>query len=487
MDTKEIIKAIILLGAFCVFAPALGFLLKNSRIGQRALVAIICFMTTSGIFGAGDWGLTIAPMLYRGHARGYHFYFIEVFAVALICARMFRNWKDFKALPPGIWLYYAFCFFATLSIVGAPYVSYGLMAALKAIKITVIFIAIFNYIREEEDLEFVLTCMGFTMAWQCLVTVKMKYIDGYHQVMGTFEHQNALSMFTMMIGLVFLAVALGPKTKKSNWFLLAYLMCALIIQFTLSRGGLAMFAAGTVGVVGMSLMDRFTKRRVVVLCCLAVVGTVGLAFTYDSIIARFNDQYNFESANTRKMLNQAAQAMVKDHPLGAGWNNFGRLINKPFNYGDHIDHWQQINGNHVDRHYQKGLVESLYYLILAENGFIAFFFHIAFMALFLWWAVRAAITFRTHFLGAFSIGMIAACSMTYVQSTLERVLVQPRNLSLWLLLLAATARIELWRREEVRLRELEKSGFADENENEEWDTPVPAESDLDEVGEYRGS
>ena len=77
--------------------------------------------------------------------------------------------------------------------------------------------------------------------------------------------------------------------------------------------------------------------------------------------------------------------------------------------------------------------------------------------------------------------------MTYVQSTLERVLVQPRNLSLWLLLLAATARIELWRREEVRLRELEKSGFADENENEEWDTPVPAESDLDEVGEYRGS
>jgi hypothetical protein len=470
LDTKEIIKAVILLGLFCCFAPTLGFLLRRSRVGQRTLVAIICFMTTSGVFGAGDWGLTLAPMLYRGHSRGYHFYFIEVCALALICARVFSNWRDFKIVPPGLWLYFAFCFTATLSIIGAPYPSYGLMAALKAVKITLLFIAIFNYLQEEEDLEYVLTCMGFTMAWQCLVCAKMKYLDHIHQVMGTFEHQNSLSMFAMMIGLVFLGVALGPKTKKSNWFLLAYLMCALIIQFTLSRGGLAMFAAGTMGVVGMSLMDKVNRRRLVVLGCLCVVGVVGLAFTFDSIKDRFNDKYNEESANTRKMLNEASRAMVKDHPFGAGWNNFGRLINKPFNYGDHIDHWQLRWGNHIDRYYQKGLVESLYYLILAENGYLSLLLYCAFMARFLWWNARGAITFRTHFLGALSMGMLSASAMTYVQSTLERVLVQPRNLSLWLVLLAATARIEMWRREEVHLRKLEEAGGADENENEEWDS-----------------
>ena len=40
-----------------------------------------------------------------------------------------------------------------------------------------------------------------------------------------------------------------------------------------------MFAAGTVGVSLMSLVDRINKRRVIVLGCLAVVAVIGLTFT----------------------------------------------------------------------------------------------------------------------------------------------------------------------------------------------------------------
>jgi hypothetical protein len=77
---------------------------------------------------------------------------------------------------------------------------------------------------------------------------------------------------------------------------------------------------------------------------------------------------------------------------------------------------------------------------------------IAFYSLFLLMNLRAAWTFRTDMIGGFSIGMFAGCGMIYLQSILERVLTQPRNMELWFLLLGAAGRIEMWRRQEKRLR-----------------------------------
>jgi hypothetical protein len=77
---------------------------------------------------------------------------------------------------------------------------------------------------------------------------------------------------------------------------------------------------------------------------------------------------------------------------------------------------------------------------------------IAFYSLFLFMNLRAAWTFRYDFIGGVSIGMFAGCSVIYLQSVLERVLTQPRNMALWFLLLGAAGRIEMWRRREVQLR-----------------------------------
>jgi hypothetical protein len=45
--------------------------------------------------------------------------------------------------------------------------------------------------------------------------------------------------------------------------------------------------------------------------------------------------------------------------------------------------------------------------------------------------------------------------MNYLQSFLERILTQPRNMFLWLILLAVTARISQWRRADKLRRRLE--------------------------------
>jgi hypothetical protein len=442
---------IILFGMYCVFAPAWGYFIHNSQRAQRFTFGLMCFMTTGGIFQANEWGLTLAPFLYRSHARGYHFYFIILPAVALIFAKLFTRWREVKIIPPGMWLFYLFCLSASFSIFFAEYPTYVIMAALKTVELTIIGTAAYNFIRTDRDLKFLVSCMAATMAWQLFVVLKMKYVHHIYQVYGTFEHQNSLSTFTTMIGLVFLGAALAPKQEKSNWFLMVYVFCAFIVQSALSRGSLFTFALGTVIVISLSLIDRVTKRRVYVLMGLTAVAVIGLAFTLDTIKARFNDYGTEESKRTRDMLNQASQAMVRDHPFGVGWNNYGRMLNK-HHYGAHIDAWQRANGNPVDPEYQKGISESLYYLILAENGYLSLVLFIAFYSLFLFMNLRAAWTFRYDFIGGVSIGMFAGCSVIYLQSLLERVLTQPRNMALWFLLLGAAGRIEMWRRREVQLR-----------------------------------
>jgi hypothetical protein len=326
------------------------------------------------------------------------------------------------------------------------------MAALKTLQLTTIVIAVYNFIKSDKDLKYVLNCLAWVMCWQLFVVLKMKYVDHIHQVYGTFEHQNALSTFTTMIGLCFLGIGLGPKEDKANWFLLVYIFCAYIVLATLSRGSLATFAIGSIMVVGVSLVDNVTKRRLAVLASLCVVGIIGIAFTMDTVMARFNDKYNEESKNTRDMLNKASKMMVSDYPMGVGWNNYGRMLNHPNHYGDHIDDWNRKWGNPVDFSYQKGISESLYYLILAENGYISLGLYVGFICLFLWYNAYAALTFRTDFLGGFSVGMFAGCGAVYAQSTLERVLTQPRNMALWFILIAAAARIEYWRRQENKWR-----------------------------------
>lgn len=450
LQTLDFIKAAILFAIFCVAAPLFGIFIRKKEKWQRATFFAMAFLTLGGLLNQAEWGLTIHPIEYRGTARGFHFYFAEAAAVALIWARMIGSWKTFRFFPPGFWLYIVYCFASLLSLFNAPVPLYALFAAFKAFKILVIFVAAFNFIKTEEDMEFALTAWGWVMVWELVAVLKQKYVDRIYQVWGTFEHQNSLCMFAILIGMVFLAVAMGPKRKKSNFMLFSFLACAAIVQSTLSRGGLAMFALGTVCVVLASLVDRPTKRRILVLGGLTVVGSIGLIMTMDTITARFNDYGNDESKNTRNMLNVSAAMMLKDYSLGIGWNNFAETINPPYPYGDHIDHWQRINGNPVDPTYKKGVVESLWWLLLAETGYVGLVTYLALILVFLWWNFRNFIFFRKQYLGAVSIGLLFGSLMNYLQSFLERVLTQPRNMMLWLVLLAATARIVTWRKEQRR-------------------------------------
>lgn len=449
-------KAQILFAVFFILAPMAGFVMRHRPVLQKITFLAMCFLVTSGFLRAQEWGLTIHPILYRGHSRGFHFFWAEAAAMALIWAHMLGNWKRFRFFPPGFWLYMAYCVAGLLSILNAPVPLYVLYAAFKAFKIVLIFMAAYNFIRSEDDLRFALISLACVMFWQLIAVLNQKYVEGIYQVWGTFEHQNSLCMFTIMIGMVFLATAMGPKRPSSLFFVLAFIACGVIVQSTLSRAGLFMFAAGTMFVVCASLIDRPTRRRLSVLAGLTCVGILGLAMTLDTIVARFGDYGNDESKRTRDMLNISARLMVEEYPLGIGWNNFAQTINYPWTYSEHIDEWHRQNGNTVDRKYKKGVVESLWWLHLGETGYQGLATFVVIVLVFLWWNARNVLYYRRKYLGAVSIGLFVGTFMNYAQSFLERVLTQPRNMMLWFILLAMTARIMTWRKAEKRRRNRER-------------------------------
>lgn len=455
LQPLDFTKAQILFGAYCIFGPVAGFLIRKQPLLQRLVFLAMSFMITSGIWHTQEWGLTIHPLLYRGHSRGFHFYWAEVAAVVLIFAHMFGNWKNFRFFPPGFWLYILYCSACLLSIVNAPVPLFTLFAAFKAFKVVLIFVAAFNFIRNEDDLRFVLISLGLVVLWQLVAVLNQKYIQGIYQVFGTFEHQNSLCMFIILIGMVFLSVAMGPKRKSSLFFCFVFLACAAIVQSTLSRAGLFIFAFGTILVILLSLLDKATRRRLGILATISCVGLIGLGMTIDTIIKRFTDYGTQESKITREHLNIAAHKMLLEYPLGIGWNNFAQVINHPYTYGDHIDEHYRQAGNTVDKKYKKGVVESLWWLHLGETGYQGLITYLLVIGLFLFWNVQNIIYYRRRYLGAVSIGLLVGSLMNYGQSFLERVLTQPRNVMLWFILLAITARIMTWRKAERRRRNRE--------------------------------
>jgi hypothetical protein len=454
VEEKDFLKAGILLVLFVGVAPLAGVLLRGRHKWQGRVFFLLCFMTISGVFSAAEWGLTLHDMPdYRGHSRGFHFYFSEVLAAALIVANFLEQPRRFRWFPPGLLVYLAFVLLSMVSIISAPQPLYVLMAAWKALEIILIFLAAYNFLQTIDDVRLMLTSFTVTIFWELLVVLKMKYADHLYQVMGTFEHQNALAMYATLIGMVFLGAGVGPKQPRSTLYLAGFLACLWIVECTLSRGGLVAFALGALLVMLLSLVDKITIRRLVIVSALAVLGLVGVVVALHTIVGRFDASYNADSAMTRQLLNTASSQMLHDHPLGVGWNNYGVVIDPPFHYGDVIDNYFRHTGDQSRADQNKGISESLYWLLLAETGYEGFIGCLAVFAVFLWFNARGALRFRNHLLGAISIGIAVGCLANYLQSTLERVLTQPRNMMEWMLVLALAARIETWRRQSTPRRD----------------------------------
>jgi len=442
---KEVIKFVIVSGWYLALPPILAMYLKGNRNRQRWAMGLLVFMISWHInkftlmLGSIEW--------YRGHTKGFEFSLFVPLSLGITLAAVMGRTPGARWFPPGAGWWALYCGASMLSIIAAPNASYVLMAGWKFSTAGVILVAAYNYLNDEEDLRWLLRAMAFTLAVQAAVVLKMKYVDGFYQVRGWFEHQNPLAMWAYMMGLPLLAVVMSKADKiDTRWWTIGFMSSGIIVQSALSRAALAVFAVGVVGVMLAGLVDGITSRRMRTMLAMGAVGMLGLLATADTIIARFGDKGNDASGETRDVMNLASAAMLKDSAIGLGWNNFALTINAPFPYGDVINDWERDRGHKVDEDYAKGVVESHYWLLLAESGYGGFLTYMFMIMITGWWALRGAWDRRGTLAGVFLSAVAIAFLLTYAHSQLERVLTQTKNLAMWMVLVGCVARLEAQRK-----------------------------------------
>jgi hypothetical protein len=284
----------------------------------------------------------------------------------------------------------------------------------------------------------------------------MRLFDGSWQVKGWFEHQNPMAMWCYLGAFPVFALALHPRVKgKLLWLCLAgYGGAGLCILLSVSRAALAAYAAGSLVLLLLAWLRGPSIRATTISLIGAVGAIIVFLFALDSFKARLNEvaeSSEMVEEDLRDILNKQSAAMLRDHPvLGIGWNNFGIANSRPRGdqYSEILEEWDRDRGFTIydENYYANPLTESLYWLWLAETGWLGFGSFLLFAAATLWFTLRSAIAGRDTLMGALAAALFIGLLICYGHGTVERILTQTKNLSHWLMLAGMGAGMEMNRR-----------------------------------------
>ncbi|OYW69922.1 MAG: hypothetical protein B7Z21_00450 [Verrucomicrobiales bacterium 32-60-5] len=460
---KDVLKFIIALALYGGLAPLLGTILATRRSWQRVLFGLMIFMPT---LQPGRFTLMLGSIdTYRGHTKGFEVSLIEVFAIALIfavcCGPREPSMPRRAKLPPGTLVYLGWAFIGLLSIVNAWEPSYVLMTFVRVFKSTLIFAAAALFLRDEKDLRAAITGLALSLIVQGWICLKMRYLDGYFQIKGWFEHQNPMSMWAYMSACVVFAAAMHKDVKgRLLWLCLAAFGAAgLCVLLSVSRAALAAYASGAAVVLLMAWI-RGPGMRTTLSTLMGIVGAIMvMMFAMDSLNSRLKEVKASKEQNAedlRPVLNRQSKAMLHDYPLlGIGWNNYGVANSRPygFKYSEVLEEWDRERGFTIidENYWANPLTESLYWLLLSENGWLGWSAFLLFEALTLWYGLRAIRHGGKSLSGYVAFGIFVALAICYPHGMVERILTQTKNLAHWLMLAGMLSGMEMNYRTRNRL------------------------------------
>ena len=452
MEIKTLIKVLVIALGYCGVGPLLGYFLRGRDFARRVTLGFVAWWL---VRPPSDFTLMLDSIeTYRGHTKGFEFNFIEVIALGLALAAWWEKRRDFRFFPPGLWAWLLFVGIGLLSIGGAIDPVYALMPAFKFVKMGMVFVGVFAAVHDERDVMAIMRGFAVALLLQLWICMWNRYVHGGFRVMGWFEHQNPMAMWSYMIALPILALALSKETapRDVGLFFSAFGAAGLVIVLSVSRAALAAFAVGSVVVMVGTFVQGLTVRRVVLAVFGAVCGTLVMLKAANTFMARMGSD-NSPKNDLRFALNQQSAAMHRDYPLaGIGWNNYGLANSRPqgVKYSQVMERWEENRGRHIypENFRANPLTESLYWLMLAEIGTLGFAAFLLFVAVTLWHGLRSSVFFWRTSLGLVLFGVSVALAITYLHCQVERVLTQTKNLTTWIIMCAILARAAWWRREE---------------------------------------
>jgi hypothetical protein len=456
---KTLLKVLVIVVVYLGVGPLLGFYLKGRDVARRVTLG---FMAWWLVRPPTDFTLMLYSIAqYRGHSRGFEFNFLEAIALGLSLAALLERRKDFRWLPPGLWAWFLWVGVGLLSVPGALNPIYALMPAFKFAKMGFVFAGVFAALHDERDMKALMRGFAIALIVQVVVCLWGRYVNGGYRVTGWFEHQNPMAMWSYTVAFPILALALSKETSPRDvmLFFSAFGAAGLVVVLSVSRASLAALVAGALLVLAGAYLQGITARRVALGVLGTLCGVLVMVKAADTFMARMGGDSS-PLNDFRLVLNQQSAAMHRDHPLvGIGWNNFGLANSRPqgLQYSQILERWEQNRGRKIypEQFKANPLTESFYWLSLAETGTLGFAALLLFEALTLWYGLRSTAAFWKTPLGLLLWGVTVALIVSYVHLQVERILVQTKNLTTWVIFCAVISRAEWWRRQESARRKLQ--------------------------------
>ena len=393
-------------------------------------------------FTSNEFSLNFVPMpFWRGTARGYAFTAVSLFAVPLLMSMFFSTQYKVKLFPPGSFFYFLYYLAVLLSGINAIHMHQWGFEVYKMFWMYITFLAAFNYLNQSKNLTFFIYLVCSILIFLFLYGFKQKYLDGLFQIRSTFPHQNSLSLYLELFGLLALGVLMNEDISKLLFFLslLAFGGSVLLIVFTYSRGGLVIYFGGIAIVCALSIIfNGFSLRRLTLMFVGLLVMLSIVGYALPRIIQRFTSAPE-ASKNTRIVLAVSSKRMADDFRLGVGANNYSEYSGGYYNYVR--DYYRESDAPRYG-----GIVETIYLLVAAECGWYGMGLLILWFLYYYFSDIISMFYLRKKPCSGIVIGLFGGLTCNYWHSTLEWSLKQYNNFAGQMILYAVIAVIAVNRK-----------------------------------------
>ena len=385
----------------------------------------------------------LIALLLRGRFKGwepgegFRGSFATLFATMLL--RRFWGW-----FPEGGFRLYLFYFLLCLpSLTAASDCLISWFEIWKMMMLYLVYLTTYTYLKSSDDVKTVLRVLGL-LAIVNTVLVVLSHLGGVYQPRGFFPHRNGMAMAMQLLGNLFFAGYLmnGIKTLFGQFCLLACGGAVLSTIWSYSRGAIMLLPITySITALACLLERKGSKLKFKRLLPMLVLGAIVAAIALPRIIERFANAPQ-KSGDTRVELAYCAREMIKDEPLrGVGINNWSLKMEPPYHYQDRAGALLGLDMDYT------GIVETVYLLVGAECGIPAL---LAMIAWFVWYwfsCIRLLRRLKGTWWYFIPAGLLGGLTAQYLQSTLEWVLRQQRNMILLMMTFAILSYLNTsWRK-----------------------------------------
>lgn len=387
-----------------IFAIGVLGIVPLAMLARRVpwiLVALSGLIGLLPFLGIDALTLDLFEHSYRGESRS-----LEIAVLDLCAAALFFALPRSDQPAPFRAARYSYFLVALFSLSFAPVPIYTAFSLAKILRAFFLF-GVVTRLAEQPKLA---TALGRGLAvgviYSTAMALEERYVEHLFQVSGGFGHPNSLGMAVNLVAPIALAVLFAGKGDKLGAATVGG--AAICIVLALSRGALLMFGlAGALVVLG-SLARRPTRRKVRITLVLALGGLILLGKSGDTIVERFATA-PAASVQARDRFEAAAKAMLADHPLGIGLNQYSHVLEN----GGYADRFGMPPGD------RDGLAHQIYWLTAAELGWLGMFAYLWLIVMPWWVAARGALRFKGDLRGDILLGCAAGMTVMHIHGTAE--------------------------------------------------------------------